>query len=99
MLKFTFSEKHIIKNFLNENALTILRIINRNPNILTKDLIEKLHENDIKLKKSQIYNYIFCLKMFKLLIRKWIKRKGFSNRITLEGIDVLQFLSRMFEKG
>ncbi len=98
MLRFTFINKLIIKSFLNEKCLTILRNISRNPNILTKDLIEILNENNFKLKKSKIYRYITCLIVFNLIINNgWIKMRGYSYKITQRGVDVLDFFSEMFE--
>ena len=100
MLKFTFNIHTEVLNFLNQNSLTILRIIESYPNCFTNDLLNLLHENEIKLKRTQIYRYIYSLEAYNLIIiQSWIKSKkgtGYRYQITENGEKLLRELSDIF---
>ena len=101
MERFVFLGEPFIINFLNELALTILRIIRRNPNIFTSDIWKKITNFKMLSHKSQLYRYINILEEYNLIkIIPWKKTTegiGHSYSITNSGIKVLDFLSKYFE--
>jgi hypothetical protein len=71
------------------------------PKIFTRELMEKLENCEVPLKKAQIYRYLDCLKLYNLIIGNiWHKSEigiGYRYKITKKGLYVLQILSENFE--
>ena len=101
MERFVFIGEPFVVKFLNELALTILRIIRRNPNIFTSDIWNKITNFKMLSHKSQLYRYINILEQYNLIIiNSWKKSAegiGYSYIITDSGTEVLDFLSIHFE--
>ena len=101
MERFQFYSITIVKYFLNNNVLTILRVINNNSDCFTKDIINSLKDINFKISKSQIYRYIDCLDKYKLVQKSCYlnnnQEKGYKYRINLEGQELLEILSKNFE--
>lgn len=94
-MKINSPQTNIIKNTLNSTALTILNIINENPKIYTKGVIQKLKELKIVSSNSQYYRYISGLKEYNLIKITWKNKssdeKGYNYQITRNGLSVLNF--------
>ena len=103
MKRFQFYTTTIVDYFLNNNVLTILRVINNNSDCFTKDIINFLKDINFKISKSQIYRYIDCLDKYKLVEKSCYlnnnQENGYKYRISLNGLEVLEILSKNFENG
>lgn len=101
MKRFEFNKPTLIKNFLTDKALTILRAINNTPNSFSKDIMIMIAESGIKCKKSQFYRYIDSLQKYNLIkVKSWIKdnnSSGYLYQITEDGTSLLKILSKLFE--
>lgn len=97
-----FEKNTLVKNFLNEKALTMLRILKTYKIIFSNIFLKELHESNIQIKKSQFYRYIDSLEKNNLIkVNSWVKKSskiGCSYEITLQGIRVFDFLSLHFKK-
>ena len=100
---FQFYTTTIINYFLNNNVLTILRVINNNSDCFTKDIINILKDINFMISKSQTYRYIDCLDRYNLVKKSCYlnnnQEKGYKYRINLNGLEVLDTLSKNFENS
>ena len=96
-----FSQPTQVKYFVNKKALAILYVINNYSNYFAKSLLIKLREINVNISKSQIHRYIDSLDKYNLIkVSSWVispEGNGYRYEITQKGINVLRFLSRMFE--
>ena len=97
---FQFHTTTKVNYFLNNNVLTILRVINNNSDCFTKDVINILKDINFKISKSQIYRYIDCLDKYKLVEKSCYlnnnHEKGYKYRVNLNVLEVLEILSKNY---
>ena len=69
-----FDGNHIVKNFLNKNSIAIIKALNQNKKLFSRDLLSNLKKKDILIKKSQFYRYLNTLNEINIIeIGKWEK--------------------------